>query len=77
METEDNVIKRLNEWKDFAENRGMRVKMNKTKVMISGKWHNVMPKAVRCHVVFVVDVLVIIQYNVLIVRSGYTGNVVV
>jgi len=35
-ETEDDLIKRLNEWKDFMENRGMRVNMNKTKVMISG-----------------------------------------
>jgi len=34
-ETEDDLIKRLNEWKDFVENRGMRVNMNKTKVMIS------------------------------------------
>jgi len=35
-ETEDDLIKRLNEWKDFLENRGMRVNMNKTtKVMIS------------------------------------------
>jgi len=39
-ETED-VIKRLNEWKDFVENRGMRVNMNKTKVMISGEWQKV------------------------------------
>jgi len=34
-ETEDDLIKRLNEWKDFVENRGMRVNMKKTKVMIS------------------------------------------
>ena len=34
-ETEDDLIKRLNEWKDFVENRGMRVNMIKTKVMIS------------------------------------------
>jgi len=34
-ETEDDLIKRLNEWKDNMENRGMRVNMNKTKVMIS------------------------------------------
>ena len=33
--TEDNLIKRLNEWKDNVENRGMRVNMNKTKVMIA------------------------------------------
>jgi len=43
-ETEDDQIKRLNEWKDFVENRGMGVNMNKTKVMISGK---VTQKAVR------------------------------
>jgi len=46
-ETEDDLIKRLNEWKDNVENRGMRVNMNKTKVMISGKWQKVMQKAVR------------------------------
>ena len=33
-ETEDDLIKRLNEWKDNMENRGMRVNMNKMKVMI-------------------------------------------
>ena len=36
-ETEDDQIKRLNEWKDTVENRGMRVNMTKTKVMISGR----------------------------------------
>ena len=36
-ETEDVLMKRLNEWKDNVENRGMRVNMNKTKVMISGE----------------------------------------
>ena len=35
-ETEDNLIKRLNEWKDNVENKGMRVNMNKTEVTISG-----------------------------------------
>ena len=35
-ETEEDLIKRLNEWKNNVENRGMRVNMNKTKVMISG-----------------------------------------
>jgi len=29
------------------------------------------------HVVSVVEVLVIIQYSVLVVRSGYTGNEVI
>jgi len=46
-ETEDDLIKRLNEWKDFMENRGIRVNMNKTKVMISGEWQKVTQKAVR------------------------------
>jgi len=44
---DDDLIKGLNEWKDFADNRGMRVIMNKTKVMISGEWQNVTQKAVR------------------------------
>ena len=37
-ETEDDLIKRPNEWKYNMENRGMRVNMNKTKVMIIGEW---------------------------------------
>ena len=36
-ETEEELIKRLNEWKDNVESKDMRVNMNKTKVMISGK----------------------------------------
>jgi len=46
-ETEEELIKRLNEWKDNVENRGMRVNMNKTKVMISGERQKVRQKAVR------------------------------
>ena len=46
-EKEDDVIRRLNEWKDNVENRGMRVNMNKTKVMISGERHKQVQKAVR------------------------------
>ena len=30
--TEEDLIKRLNEWKNNVENRGMRVNMNKTTV---------------------------------------------
>jgi len=37
VETEDDLIKRLNEWKDNMENKGMRVNMDKTKVMINGE----------------------------------------
>jgi len=46
-ETEEDLIKRINEWKDNMENRGMRVNMNKTKVMISGERQKVTQKAVR------------------------------
>jgi len=46
-ETKDDLIKRLSEWKDFVENRDMRVNMNKTKVMISGEQQKVVQKAVR------------------------------
>jgi len=45
-ETEEELIKRLNEWKDNVESKGMRVNMNKTKVMISGE-RQVRQKAVR------------------------------
>jgi len=34
---EEELTKRLNEWKENVESKGMRVNMNKTKVMISGE----------------------------------------
>ena len=78
-ETEDDLIKKLNKWKDNVENRGLRVNMNKTRVVISGEHQKQMQKAIRwpcdrCDVISVVEVLVVhvIQYNVLVVRSGYT-----
>ena len=46
-ETEEDLIKRLNEWKNNVENRGMRVSMNKTKVMISGERQKPVQKAAR------------------------------
>jgi len=46
-ETEEELIKRLKEWKDNVESKGIRVNMNKTKVMISGKRQKVRQKAVR------------------------------
>jgi len=45
-ETEEELIKRLNEWKDNMESKGMRVSMNKTKIMISGERQKVRQKAV-------------------------------
>ena len=46
-DTEEELIKRLNKWKDNVESKGMRVNMNKTKVMISGERQKVRQKAVR------------------------------
>jgi len=46
-ETEEELIKRLNEWKDKVESKGMRVNMNKTKVMISGERQKVRQNDVR------------------------------
>jgi len=46
-ETKEGLIKRLNEWKDNGESKGMRVSMNKTKVMMSGERQKVRQKAVR------------------------------
>jgi len=45
MYLQEDRIKRLNDWKDKTENRGMRVNMNKTKVMNSGQWQKVMVEA--------------------------------
>ena len=46
-ETEEELIKSLNEWKDIVESRDARVRMNKTKVVISGERQKVLQKAVR------------------------------
>ena len=75
-ETEDDIIKRFNEWKNNVENRGMRVNMYNTKVMISGEWQKVMQKAVTWPCGVCIEALVIIQCSVLDVKRGYTGNVV-
>jgi len=46
-ETEDDLIKKLNEWKHNVENGDMKVNMNKTKVMINGECQKLMQKAAR------------------------------
>jgi len=66
-ETEEDLIKRLNEWKNNVENRGMRVNVN------TSQCRNLQDG----RVVYVAEVLVVIQYNVLVVTSGYTRSVVV
>jgi len=45
--TEEDLTKRLNEWKNNVENRSMRENMNKTKVMISGERQKPVQKAAR------------------------------
>jgi len=76
-ETEEYLIKRLNEWKNNVENRGMRVNTNKTKVMISGERQKPVRRLQDGRVVYVAQVLVVIQYNVLVVTTGYIKSVVV
>ena len=46
-ETKEELINRLNEWKDNVESKRMRVNMNKTKVMISVERQKVRQKTVR------------------------------
>ena len=46
-ETEEDLIKRLNEWKNNVKNRGMRVNINKTKVMISTERQKPVQKVAR------------------------------
>jgi len=46
-ETEDDLNKRVNEWKVNMQNRCTRVNINKTKVMISGERQKVLKKAAR------------------------------
>ena len=59
------------------KNKGMRVNMNKTKVMISEKVKSQCRRLQDGLVVYVAEELVVIQYNVLVVTSGYTRSVVV
>jgi len=74
-ETEEDLIKRLNEWKNNVENRGMRVNMNNTKVMISGEHQKPLQKAARWPCGACSRGVVVIQYSVLVVTSGYTRSV--
>ena len=46
-ETEDDLIKGLNDWTDNVENKGLRENMYKIKVIISGECQKIMHKAAR------------------------------
>jgi len=76
-ETEDELIKRLNEWKDNGESKGMRVNMNKTKVMISGERQKVRQKAVRWPCGICSKGVGSNSLKCTIARNGYIRNVVV
>ena len=53
---EELILKKLNRWKDGVQNKGMKVNMNKTKVIISGKAARGYTILEDGHVVFVVEV---------------------
>jgi len=57
--------------------KGMKVNVNKTKVMISGESCKGVQNSGRRHVVFVVEMLVETQHTVLTARNGCTRSVVV
>jgi len=71
-ESREELIKKLNRRK----HEGMKVNINKSKVMISGKTASEYTILEDGHVVFVVEVLAETQYSVLTVRNGCTGSVV-
>jgi len=70
-EAEEELIKRLNEWKDNVESKGMRVNMNKAKVVMGGErrrvrlWDGCVGSAV--------GVLVAVHCSVVVARDGYMG----
>ena len=55
----------------------MKVNINKTKVIISGECQKPVQNLQDGCVVYVAEMFVVIQYSVLVVRSGYTRSVVV
>jgi len=56
VESEEKLIKNLNVWKNAMEGKGLKVNMNKTKVVISAILED-------GHVVFVVDMLLETRYR--------------
>jgi len=77
-ETDEELMKRLNEWKNDVENRGMRVNMNQTKVMTSGERQKPVQKAARwpCGVCRRGVGSNSIRCTI-VVRNGYTRSAVV
>ena len=77
VETEKELIKRLNEWTDNVESQGMSVNMDKTKVMISGERQMVRQKDGRWPCGVCSKGVGAIEYSVVVARNGYIRNVVV
>jgi len=57
-ESEEELIKKLNRWKDGVEGKGMKVNMDKIKVMVSGESRHGYRILENGHVLFVLEVLV-------------------
>ena len=70
-EAEDDLTEGPGGWRDGMENRGMRVSVGKTKVMISGEWRKVMQGALGWPCGDVVEVLVVIRCSAIEALSLY------
>ena len=69
-EAEEELIKRLNEWKDNGS-KSMRVSMNKAKVVVGGERRRV--RLWDGRVGSAVGVLVAVHCSVVVARDGYMG----
>ena len=70
-ESKEGLIDKLSRWKEEVEGKGIKVNMNKTKVMISRESHNWVQSTGKWPSL-VVDVFVETQYSVLTARNWYT-----
>jgi len=77
-ESEEELIKKLNRWKDGVQSKSVEVKVNKTKIMISGESQKGNTILEDGHVVFVAKVLVETQcIYILTTRNECIRSVVV
>jgi len=77
-ESEEELIKKLNRWKDGVQSKSVKVKVNKTKIMISGESQKGNTILEDGHVMFVAKVLVETQCSyILTTRNECIGSVVV
>ena len=82
-ETEEELIRRLNGWKDNVESKGARTltRINSYEYTRVSSYESKTAEVAWCklhgHVGSAVKVLVAIHYRVLVARNGYIRNVVV